>query len=332
MTATNRRSFLGGLAALTASACGGSTASAPGPAVAPGLVSASRLYVADATPSLLTFPLPPIAAGNEAPAARVFGIANKLTRPVSIARDPSGALYVGEITSATIKVFAPGATGNVAPTRVIGGPSTMLTVAPALAIDGSGRLYVAIATPSGGSYAGAILRFPAGASGNTPPDLVIAGAATTLVRPNAIAVDGSGTVYVAEAAGRVKAFPAGAAGNVAPTTVSQSNTVGGPMAVDSDRTVFAIGPGSSVVSFPAGTLGGSSFTRQIFISDTGTPPPTLVSIVSIAVDATALYLADAAPNRPYVYIVPKTSNGIVSPAVIVTGINTTLGTPLAITV
>jgi glucose/arabinose dehydrogenase len=331
MNALSRRTFLAGIGALAAGCGGGSGGTAPSAAVPNGLTTAPRLYLVDTTPSLMTFPLPPIAAGNEPPSTRVFGIADTLTVPVAIARDTGGAIYVGEQTSASIKVFASGANGDAAPSRVLAGTSTQLAFGAIPALDAQNRLYAGVSSRrADGSYAGAVLRFPAGAGGDTAPDLVLSGSATTLTRITGLAVDAAGGLYVADTSG-VKIFAPNASGNAAPTGVTE-NDVAGAVAVDPDGTLYAVGPSSSVVAYPRGTIGtGSHFASQLIISDDGRIAAN-VRITSIAVDATALYLVDTAPNRPYVYIVPKTATGLVSPSVIVAGIATTITAPLAVAV
>ena len=79
-----------------------------------------------------------------------------------------------------------------------------------------GETYVANA----GNYEGgspAVLVFAAGASGNTPPIVIIAGNNTELDTPVGIDVDRDGNMYAADVdSNSVEVFAAGSNGNVAP--------------------------------------------------------------------------------------------------------------------
>jgi hypothetical protein len=328
VSAIDRRGFLAGIAACALGGCGGSSGQAVVRAPALPSGGASRLYVADATPALLTFALPPLAAGNEAPAARVFGAANTLTRPFTLARAPSGELYVSEVTSSVVKIFAPGATGSVGPAKTLGGSATLLAPASAIAFDAGGRLYAAVPGAGSGS---AVLRFAAGASGNVAPELVISGPATTLQQPRAIAVDAAGMIYVGDNVfpNGIKAFAAGANGNVAPAVVFGGTNHRGPVgiAVDADGTVYAADAAVTLPVYASRPANGAEPARQIVLSFDGvhSAPDTLGPL---AIDATSLYVVDASAGS--VLVLPKTASGNVAPLLAISGLDTTLNGAVAL--
>ena len=77
-------------------------------------------------------------AGNVAPAVSIAGAATGLAAPKGVAVDPSGRLYVANVSAGTVTEYAPGDTGNVAPAATITGLDEPYSVA----LDAAGRLYV----------------------------------------------------------------------------------------------------------------------------------------------------------------------------------------------
>jgi sugar lactone lactonase YvrE len=70
------------------------------------------------------------------------GDKTELKRPLGLAVNRDGALYVANTGSNDVLVFARGSTGNVPPIARLSGPATRLVAPQALAIDASGKLYV----------------------------------------------------------------------------------------------------------------------------------------------------------------------------------------------
>ena len=126
-------------------------------------------------------------------------------------------------------------------------------------------LYVANATA-----ANSILAFAQNASGNVGPINSISGSSTSLTDPRALALDGSGEIYVADGVGSaVRVYAVGASGNVAPVrTISDS---GNPHAIFFDITFDNNGNVATAMSnafdvFPVGANGSVTPLRRVSIS------------------------------------------------------------------
>ena len=78
--------------------------------------------------------------------------------------------------------YAPGTSGNAFPKATLSGSSTMLAYPTGIDVDAAGHLYVA------NQYDDDIHVYPAGAVGDTAPSGTIAGPATALSGPGALAV------------------------------------------------------------------------------------------------------------------------------------------------
>jgi hypothetical protein len=157
---------------------------------------------------------------------------------IAVGRD--GALYIvgsgdrSQGRAPRIAVYPPKAAGDVPPIRVIRGPRTRLSNATAIAVDGAGRIYVT----NGGVTSDTLLPAPSvtvyaqDAAGDAAPVRTIAGPATRLGGPGAIAVADDGTVFVANAdvlpedLGSVTTHAAGAAGDAAPLEVLRGQRSG----------------------------------------------------------------------------------------------------------
>ncbi len=166
--------------------------------------------------------------GNVAPVRSIRGQSTKLYYVYGSAVDAGGNVYVanGYHSGCCITVYAPGATGDVKPIRNISGAKTQLAVPVGLALDARGDIYVLNAE---GSPTRSVTVYAAGANGNVKPIRAIVGQKTGLyAAPDALAVDGSGRVYVLQsgAANSIAVFAAGANGNVAPVRVIQGNKTG----------------------------------------------------------------------------------------------------------
>jgi hypothetical protein len=166
--------------------------------------------------------------GNVAPVRSVRGPATKLYYVYGSAVDAGGNVYVanGYHSDCCITVYAPGANGNVPPIRNITGSRTQLAVPVGIALDVHGNVYVLNAE---GSPTRSVTVYAAGANGNAKPIREIIGQKTGLyAAPDALAVDGSGRVYVLQSgyANSISVFAAGANGNVAPVRVIQGSSTG----------------------------------------------------------------------------------------------------------
>jgi sugar lactone lactonase YvrE len=166
---------------------------------------------------------------GKSPIRTIRGAITDLSVPQGLALDGEGLLYVANRLGSTVTVYDARANGNTAPIRKISGENTGLGNPRGLALDGAGSLYVA-----NHSVNGTVTVYAAGANGNVAPIRTIsgpstglgAGASTGLPGPGGLAVDGAGTLYVADlAANSVMVYAPGANGNVAPIrTIRGANT------------------------------------------------------------------------------------------------------------
>jgi hypothetical protein len=188
-------------------------------------------------------------------------------------------MYVFNVLTTDVLVYAAGSTGNVAPIADINGPKTNLYSPSGVAVSPlNGDIYVANQT-NGKShtpeYRGYVLIFPPNATGDTPPIGVIAGGETNLDDPIGIAFDASGKLYVANSLGRkgIDVFAAGSTGDVAPTQIiagTATQLVQVQQAVpDASLNVHAVSFGageygkSVVLTFAAGANGNVAPLQQI---------------------------------------------------------------------
>jgi hypothetical protein len=143
----------------------------------------------------------PLAAnGNVAPTRTIAGSNTGIHDIAGIALDTQGELYVADggagtvVAAGSILVFKSGATGNVAPIRTIAGANTQITSPSSIAVDSDGTIYVGENNQQASSAAatetfGSILRFAAGASGNSSPESSV----TTTELVHSLILDASDT-------------------------------------------------------------------------------------------------------------------------------------------
>jgi hypothetical protein len=190
--------------------------------------------------------------------------------------DAKGEIYIANNGVATgqppsqILVYPAGAHGDPSPTRAFGGSTSGLSPY-GIAIGTTGTIYV---TSTNYDTENRVLVYAPGARGSDAPIATIAGNNTGLHYPIGIAVDRSGTIYVANdgGGGSVTIYAAGANGNVAPTaTIAGSNTsLAGTygLAVDAWRNIYVAtgligseinvyGPGASGNVAPTATISGN---------------------------------------------------------------------------
>ncbi|OFV84578.1 MAG: hypothetical protein A2W26_10580 [Acidobacteria bacterium RBG_16_64_8] len=176
---------------------------------------AGNMYVSDTENDTIRV-YSPGATGNVPPSRTISGADTGLSRPVGLALDGVGTLYVlnrGFMALPSLRAYAPGANGNAAPIQTIAGICTGLQVPRNLAVDSEGKLYVT----NHHNREEAITVYAAGASGNASPIRTIrrTDPATSFVSLGDVAVDLAGYVYVTEAGG-VAVFSPTANGLVEP--------------------------------------------------------------------------------------------------------------------
>jgi len=139
--------------------------------------------------------------------------------------DASGNAYVLNQSALNnddaVLIFAASANGTVAPNSFIAGPTTKLTRAQSIALDQHGNIYVGADDSSG--FAGMILVFAPGSSGDTAPIRTITGPNTSLGFIADLKIAADGTLYVnatspTDRKTHILTFPADANGDAHPLT------------------------------------------------------------------------------------------------------------------
>jgi DNA-binding beta-propeller fold protein YncE len=174
-----------------------------GIALGPG--SSPSIYVANHSANSITI-YASSAKGDAAPTSTISGSSTGLNGPAGLAVDASGNVYVPNVNTDTITVYAAGSinpgANNISPMATITSTSTCKfnkgTIGPSInqpyqvALDSESNIYVA---NSNGPYCIAV--FAPDASGSAKPIRTITGMATKLSSPDGVALDAGGNVYVA---------------------------------------------------------------------------------------------------------------------------------------
>jgi sugar lactone lactonase YvrE len=183
---------------------------------------ADTLYVASGQLQRITVYVPR-ATRETAPVRTLEGRNTELVSATAVALDAVGDLYVADKVYASglnaygpdlgaVRVYRPGAQGNEAPVRTITGGYTKLNGPGGLAIDSKGNVYV---PNRWGAGTGSVTIYGPEADGDVRPLRMIAGPATGLQSPAAVALGQRDTLYVLNA-GSVTVYAPGVRGNAVP--------------------------------------------------------------------------------------------------------------------
>jgi Lactonase, 7-bladed beta-propeller len=234
---------------------------------------------------------------------------------------PVNCMYVASSLNDEVNVYPTSANGDVVPIQSIAGPSTLLDSPFGIAVDAARNIYVA--NDPSGSQTGSITVYATDSDGDAAPARTIAGSATGLKYPAAIAVDAAGNVYVANYLGNnVTIYAPGANGNVAPArTIGGANTrIRLPLgiAVDATGKIF-VSVKKKVLVFSKVASGNVKPLRGIGGKNTHLTTP-----YGVALDAAKrLYVAD----EENVLVYATGAHGNATPVQIVSGPNTGLSGP-----
>ena len=167
-----------------------------------------------------------------------------LCEPTSIAIGPGGEIYVlnhapktlprpaapGGGWTTWVTLYDSGARDDAAPRRVLRISTPGLGGGSTIGVNRAGYLYVGSGVEQS-LGAGSVAVFEAGADGNADPIRVIAGPRTGLQRPNGIAIDRRGDLYVTNETGHsnediVRIFAAASSGDIEPCRVIMGERTG----------------------------------------------------------------------------------------------------------
>ncbi len=269
-------------------------------------------------------------AGGDAEPIRVLaGRHTTLRRPVGLALDGDGRLYVTNAKDGgdddTIRVFAPAAGGNVAPGRVIAGPQTRLEHPFGIAIDRPQRLYVANSGHSSASRSRAVTVYEPLATGDAAPARVIAGSLKVdrMTPPLYLALDSHDSLFV-RSPGTLAVFAPGVTGTPEPARYVKG-IFPSLLALDRHDTLYLV-VGDSVVVY-APNVGDSARALRLISG----PRAGIHGVTGIAVDDRGwLYLAESDSSAIKVY--PPGANGDVAPGRTIAGYHTRISNPMGLAV
>jgi 6-phosphogluconolactonase (cycloisomerase 2 family) len=273
-------------------------------------VDSNYIYVA-ADSAILVYPIN--ADSTTPPTAIITGDSTGLDSPRGIAVD-SNNIYAENHGGNSVTVYPLWASGNFTPTAVIMGPSTdpdepsnntSLHQPYGITVDGA-NIYIA------NYYNNTILVFPLDGTGNIYPSRKIGGSNTQLGGPLGVAVNG-GHIYASNYGTEdVTVFPLAANGNASPSAVIKGSNTGfateslNSLAIDSKNiyVTCTLGAGDDHISvFPLTASG--NVVPSILLGGTGTG---INDPTGVAVDATRLYVANAAASTITIYLLTDLSN------------------------
>jgi sugar lactone lactonase YvrE len=267
-----------------------------------------------------------VGGGNIAPTDVIAGGGTGLAAPGGITLDTDGNLYAANVNSIT--VYAPGATGNASPIRTITAAAGVdLSNTFGVVVDNSGFLYVA-----DGLAPGSILVYAPGADGAATPVRTITGGATQLSRPEGVALDAAGNLYVANHDNStITVYAPGADGAVAPiaTIPTAGSNLSSPSAIalDGVGNVYAAnqgGSGSITIYAPLNSGSPLSLSATITGGSTGLSGPS-----GVALDGGLIYVGNGGSNSVTIYPV-GTLGGNIAPSFLIQGGNTLLNGPFGV--
>ncbi|MGH7812613.1 MAG: LamG-like jellyroll fold domain-containing protein, partial [Candidatus Binataceae bacterium] len=281
----------------------------------------------------------PTATGTLTPTITATLTATPTPTATSTTLCTPAAFYVANSGNDSISVYSASDSGNSTPNAVISGSNTGLDFPVGVAVDTSGNIYVINSPGPGGS----INVYPAGSNGNVAPNnatscsdtgggnATICGTNTGLNLPNAIAVDSSGTIYVANYGdSSITEYSAGSNGNATPlnsaTCNSSNTTICGSrtglnepfgVAVEPSGVLYVTNYGANTITEYSAGAHGNVFPGAAI---SGIP---LSSPAGVALDPSFDIFAEATTSEYGEY--PAGSNGTVTPSPIVTGLSDAQG-------
>jgi hypothetical protein len=261
------------------------------------------------------------------PVRTIRGSQTGLRQPFDVAVDSAGMLYVANLASDAVTVYAPNADGDARPIRTIAGPRTKLHEPFSVAVDASGAVYVVDRRFC------RVLVFAAGADGDVAPSRIVWGSLAELLFPTAVAVDRAGTMFVVVAGKGVVVHAPGANGNAIPIRrlgVAWTSPQAGldlfrgarDVTIGRGDTLFVTAP-DTVAVFAPGVDGTPRPLRQIWGPRTG-----LASPLALGVDARGVFYAfNGRRGASSVTGFGADADGDAAPAVTLAGPHTDLDTP-----
>ena len=242
--------------------------------------------------------------------------------PTSFAHAGAGSptLYVVNNMSNSVAVFAASAKGNAKPLGIISGSTTLLA-APINVAAASGLVYVSNLGTS------IITEYKAGSRGNVAPVATIS--CGGLATPDGMAIDHTGTLYVANLQGNsISIFPRGTNGcasnaqAIAGTRTKLSTPAS--LLIVGSRLYVGNNGDSSIRAYALSARGNVAPLATIHGFNTG-----LVYPVGLAADAAGnLYVADDSAQSIFVFAAG--ANGNVAPLRTIVGSSTQLDSPSGI--
>jgi hypothetical protein len=268
------------------------------------------------------------ANGNVPPIRTISGSRARLNRPVGIALDAGGNMYVANSCSSIVTVYDPGANGNAAPIRTIAGSNTGLASPNGIALDRRGTLYVANGN-------GSVVVYAPGAHGNVSPIRMISGSSTGFHSEVGVALAANGNLQVLDiyctgfpvrCTSSLLVFGRDANGNVAPIRSRSLGMEALGIALDEHGETFL--PGFQIFGFAPRVVVLGRSGRHIIGRIRGRKTQ-LFDPHAIAV---AEYGSVYVTNADSVTVYARNAHGDVAPIRTISGSNTGLAAPNGIAV